>query len=364
MQIPVALILFFIPSLILIINLGSYIFKGKSLYHKYLSRFLEIIFVVILPILYLIIVDEAKNDCCGDSATFSPDHKLTIYTLIALSVISFFHSSYKKKISTPIIEVITNSMLIVGIVLNVFISIQIEAYLWLYVNLPIMILFTFKLIENQQKLVEYLKENEIGNTSFLEKSAWKILKLKPIFKFPVLFLLCLPIITIITAILLLFGQKPDSVIRAFTDTYKHGFSKLDYMCENVKCGGHYLCSVAANGHEKIVKPERIGIRNGKHIICNRQLLIANAFEELIQEKLPKTHKVIRKQYNKVGNMVHEYYDVFNIKIVSDFIYFIMKPFEWIFLLILYTFDKKPENRISKQYLSIEDRMEIESNIIY
>ena len=45
------------------------------------------------------------------------------------------------------------------------------------------------------------------------------------------------------------------------------------------CGGHYLCSVAAKGHTQIVKPERFGVRNGGRIICNRQLLISNAFED-------------------------------------------------------------------------------------
>ncbi|MGN1181023.1 MAG: DUF6688 family protein [Suilimivivens sp.] len=28
----------------------------------------------------------------------------------------------------------------------------------------------------------------------------------------------------------------------------------------------------------------------------------------------------------------------------------MKPLEWIFLIVLYLFDEKPENRICRQYL--------------
>ena len=96
---------------------------------------------------------------------------------------------------------------------------------------------------------------------------------------------------------MLFGQKPDSVIRAFTETYKHGFSQWDYKCDNVTCGGHYLCSVAAKGHTQIIKPERFGVRNGGRIICNRQLLISNAFEDLMQEMFPSLHRVIRQQYN-------------------------------------------------------------------
>lgn len=153
---------------------------------------------------------------------------------------------------------------------------------------------------------------------------------------------------------ILFGQKPDSLIRAFTDTYQHGFSQLDHLCENVQCGGHFLCSVGANGHPKIVKPIRYGERNGRKIICTRQLLISNAFEELVQEKCPLVHKMIRHNYNKVGRLIHRYYGIFNNKYISDLVYICMKPLELLFLLILYTFDKKPENRIAKQYLAKSD----------
>ncbi len=37
------------------------------------------------------------------------------------------------------------------------------------------------------------------------------------------------------------------------------------------------------------------------------------------------------------------------------IYYLMKPLEIFFLIILYTLDKKPENRIASQYLSIQDK---------
>ena len=80
---------------------------------------------------------------------------------------------------------------------------------------------------------------------------------------------------------------------------------------------------------------------------------------MIQEKLPKTHRFIRKNYNKVGNFVHRYYGIFNNKFVADAIYFMMKPLEYFFVLTLYTFDTKPENRIAKQYVSKEIRRSME-----
>ena len=35
--------------------------------------------------------------------------------------------------------------------------------------------------------------------------------------------------------------------------------------------------------------------------------------------------------------------------LADIIYFLMKPLEWLFLLVLYLFDTNPENRIAVQY---------------
>lgn len=162
-------------------------------------------------------------------------------------------------------------------------------------------------------------------------------------------ILALPVLVVLSLLLYVFGQRPDSVIRAFTETYNNRFSQWDYQCENVQCGGHYLCSVAANGHKRVVRPVRIGKRNGHYIICNRQLLVSNAFEELIQEKYPALHRVIRKQYDKVGDMVHRNYNVYSKKWVSDIVYVIMKPAEWAFLLVLYFADRKPEQRIARQY---------------
>jgi hypothetical protein len=52
--------------------------------------------------------------------------------------------------------------------------------------------------------------------------------------------------------------------------------------------------------------------------------------------------------------------VFNNRFVADFIYLLMKPLEWLFLAVLYTVDRKPENRIAKQYLSRADRKQIEA----
>lgn len=349
------LFLLALPSVILSIELIYFLFSGKRMLNNGGRWVIEFISIIIYPALFIFIADSNGNLCCGDSAFFSPEHRLTIYSLIVICVIAYFYSSYRSEVSSPVFEVLVNAFLLIGFVLNIFIAFHHEELFWLIGNIPVGILFLFMLIKNHTAFVKQSESVSMDGAGKWEKRAWSILSLRPILKVPALLILCIPLLTVLASILLLFGQKPDSLIRAFTDTYKHGLSQWDYMCDNVECGGHFLCSVAANGHKEVVSPLRYGERNGGKIICNRQLLIANAFEEIMEQKLPRLHRVIRTKYNKVGDVIHKHYHIFNNKFFADFIYVLMKPLEWMFLLVIYSVDRNPENRIAKQYLSISDR---------
>lgn len=358
----VILIILSVPALFLTIDFIRYIYTGKRLFNKSLLVAIELMSIVLLPLIFLDALDKEINHCCLDTAAFSPEHKLTIYVWISICVLVYFYSSWRNTITTPILEVLINSILLFGLVFNLLLLIHIyedHGFIAIIGNLPIAILFIYQLSTNHKNIIESLKNNTITSNNFIGKIALKILHQNIFIKIPFLLILCLPIIFIVCSFLLLFGQKPDSLIRAFTETYKHGFSQWDYMCDNVQCGGHFLCSVAANGHSNIVKPVRYGERNGNKIICNRQLLIANAFEELIEHKFPRAHQIIRHNYNKIGNTIHKHYHIFNNKFIADSIYFLMKPLELFFLLILYTFDKKPENRIAMQYLNKSEKKALE-----
>lgn len=159
------------------------------------------------------------------------------------------------------------------------------------------------------------------------------------------FMLILPIIIICEILYIIFGQGADGFIKAFTMTADWSFSTqtppppLEYQ-------GHYLCTVAAGGHEKIVKPVRYGIRRNQKIVVNRQLLIANSFEDLIAERFPKSHRRIRNFYDKYGYPVSRHITT---RTRADIVYIVMKPLEYIFLGVLYMFDTRPENRIAVQY---------------
>ena len=102
----------------------------------------------------------------------------------------------------------------------------------------------------------------------------------------------------------------------------------------------------AGGHEKVVKPIRLGRRHGHEVIVNRQLCIANAFEQVLEERTPGFHRALRHFYDTYGFPVAR---LIHSKYTADLVYFIMKPLEWIFLCVLYLTDAHPENRIAVQY---------------
>ena len=171
-------------------------------------------------------------------------------------------------------------------------------------------------------------------------------KLWPIYAIVFMF----PLLGIIIGILLLFGQAPDSVIKAWTETADWTLS-LKEAPQNIEYDEHYLCTVAAGGHKKIVKPIRKGIRHGHEVIVNRQLCIANAFEQILEEKTPRFHKLVRGIYDRYGFPVAR---LIKSKWIADIIYILMKPLEWIFLAVIYMSDVHPENRIATQYMGKND----------
>ena len=156
----------------------------------------------------------------------------------------------------------------------------------------------------------------------------------------------LPLLVILIMVLCLFGQQPDSVILAFTKTSDWVLSK-EIAPPPVAYDTHYLCTVSLRGHKKLVKPLRYGMRRGEKIVVNRQLCVANAFEQLLMEKTPGFHKAVRSFYDTYGYPVSRH---INNAWSADVVYLLMKPLEWFFLVILYLFDEQPESRICGQYL--------------
>lgn len=162
-------------------------------------------------------------------------------------------------------------------------------------------------------------------------------------------LLIFPVFVLITLLLMLFGQDYDSVAKGFTETTTWAFSQKEHP-PYLEHTGHYLCTVAACGSPRLVKPLRWGKRGGRPIIVNRQLQIANAFEELVADFSPALHRFLRTNYDKYG---YDLSQKINTPFASNLTYLLMKPLEWFFLLCLYTFCLHPEKKIEKQYRSSE-----------
>ncbi len=165
------------------------------------------------------------------------------------------------------------------------------------------------------------------------------------------FLLAWPLLGVLIGILLLFGQEPDRVIRAWTETSDWRLSAREAP-PNLYQDQHYLCTVAAGGHRRLVKPLRKGVRHGHTVIVNRQLCIANAFEQVLEERMPRFHRCIRSFYDRYGFPLAR---CIRSPYAADVVYLLMKPLEWLFLLVLYAVDVKPENRIAVQYLPAETK---------
>lgn len=186
--------------------------------------------------------------------------------------------------------------------------------------------------------VDYEKQPSLSRMArLLNRSEW----------WPLLaFVLMWPLFGLLLCILLLFGTKPDVVIKAWTETAQWRLSARTAL-PNLYYDEHYLCTVAAGGHEKIVKPLRMGERHGHRVVVNRQLCIANAFEQILEERTPRFHRAVRHFYDTYGFPVAR---LIRTKTAADVVYFMMKPLEWIFLAVLYLCDVNPENRIAVQYL--------------
>ena len=88
------------------------------------------------------------------------------------------------------------------------------------------------------------------------------------------------------------------------------------------------------------------MRHGHRVTVNRQLCIANAFEQVLEEKTPRFHRAVRGFYDRYGFPIAK---MIRSPFAADVVYIMMKPLEYLFLIVLYLTDINPENRIALQY---------------
>ncbi len=274
----------------------------------------------------------------------------TVFTLCVIGVVgylvlNFFHL---EKLP-PLIIVLSISAMYIGVLQCILWCIQIGN-----LNNSILCLFPLNCIMIAMKTIRYkiIEWREMEKQHDVRDGAGTVLqmfqdKLTNALYWPIFALvMMLPLLGVVLCILVLFGQRPDYIIKAWTETADWRLSE-QIAPPNVSVDEHYLCTVAAGGHTGIVKPLRMGERHGHRVVVNRQLCIANAFEQILEERVPKFHRLVRNVYDSYGLPVAR---LIRTKFAADIVYICMKPLEWIFLIVIYLCDVKPENRIAVQYL--------------
>lgn len=297
-------------------------------------------------------------------APINPDYMLTfavMCTMFAIGYLVWAFTSGQKR--PPLLTVLCFSAMYVGVIESILFTIHILGmnytlessvknycftgellYTFLIPLNMLLILVRVILHSVQTHETDLSRSIKIESSSFLSVCNRILNNAKYWPLLAVLFMI--PMLGIIIMILTLFGQAPDAAIKAFTETANYTFS-TKIPPQNVFYDEHYLCTVAAGGHKKVVKPLRMGKRHGHDVVVNRQLMVANAFEQILEEKTPTFHKHVRGFYDKYGFPIAR---LIKSKYVADLIWFIMKPLEWFFLSVIYLVDEYPEDRIARQYL--------------
>lgn len=316
----------------------------KKLHQRFpVEKISEILAVGIIPTLGLLI-DSSQTLCdpCGvDQKVIHPNHTLTINLFYAGACLAFF--LVRKKEFKPLLQSFFLALLLLGSVVCLLLTLQFSK---LYIGF---LYFPFKIAAGSMLLSMVFIIPLLLSFSLLYLS-------------PPIVLLCFLNASVILIknlsikhygfsglwialeiqLLKLFGQSYDSSWQAFAKTCGWALSTQEPVTKDC----HYLCTVALKGHPFIVKPLRLGTRRGKLIIVNRQLAIANAFEDLLQQDFPFFHRHFRNFYDRVGLPLSH---LIQHPIAADFVYLAMKPLEWLFLLYLYIFDTAPETRIERMY---------------
>lgn len=379
MIIPLAILFIVVPLLLTLLNmlaLGSGFTSDQRIF-QYVRRkhfdMITIVMGVVFTFIYWTISQFREYhepiyvpmDVYGVHTPVSGDHMLTIVVLSLLGYAAYALLRYRRNKLSPLVFVISMSLLLIANGVGLLAMVQLSKYVFrsksghLALLTPGMFLsllpFNFLLLSTlliKERCGEIAGSDQVYDSPLLTKINGFVVQSNR--QFTIAVGLLFPVYAVLTMVLTLFGQSPDSVIKAFTETSDWTLSQK-VSPPPVEMQDHYLCTVSLRGSDKRVKPLRCGLRRGQKIIVNRQLMVANAFEELIQVKFPQVHGFIRHAYDTYGYPLSKHITT---EKRANVTYILMKPLEYVFILLLYLFDQKPENRIAAQYLPPGTRREI------
>ena len=335
----------------------------KNIKHFTNKKFLpvqkvEIFALIVMPILGYVFLYFFREE----AELLDWNYILSIWILTALNIYFYFFSRSNKFSAGPLTLVIIPSILISGIIIAIIQFIHFSSFLVygsaFLIIFPLFSIFVFPIFSLIQSVIllstELYSVLQLNKQKVLNsKNKNKVIEKLANFYFGknalIAQLLTFPIfITVAQFLFTILTEKPDSLIQAFLESSDGIFSQG--INDNKRPPQpEYICTIAAYGNSRMVKPLHYGIRGGKVIRVTRQLKICNAFEEVMEEKYPKTQRFLRKQYDNLQIPIDKWKTVTT---VSNILYLIIKPMEWFFLIILYLVCKNPETKIGKQYLQI------------
>jgi hypothetical protein len=308
----------------------------------------ELLVLVALPA-WGLAINRALPTCleepCG--GVFRPLAVPHVYALVAahgLVALAYLVSRRRPEALRPALELALPSLLAFGALLDLLVAVHLAPLNLAFVAIPTVAIF-FPVI-GLPLLAPILSVLLFGAELYRRlrrRGEERLLRAADLAPVPRVLLLTPALVGLYAAVHALILGDSLAALQVFTHACAGTFAQL----QSPPADCHYLCTVAAQGHPWLVRPERVGRRRGAPILVNRQLAIANAFEDLLHERWPRFGRLARRAYDRLGLPVSR---LIRHRAVADTIYLAMKPAEWAFYLVLLLVDRTPpESRISRMY---------------
>lgn len=144
------------PTLLVILEFFYFIKQDRRLL-RWGAVALEVM-ILVVPFVLLRVYEVILGMKLGE-ALFNPAYGWCIYTLIVLCQLAYFYCSIRKKMATPLWEVVINCLLVLGILLNILIAVELAAWPGiLTICLPAILLFILMLVNNHRLLIYTLED--------------------------------------------------------------------------------------------------------------------------------------------------------------------------------------------------------------
>ncbi len=324
----------------------------------------SVLVLIIFPILGLAV--DGAADACKPSChqTFRPLAMPEVFTLVPLhtaAAFAFFLSVRRPHALAPRVEAAIVAVLAAGIVLHVALGVQFllaVPYAMYIIPLPIVTPYlTVPLLAHHlvgrlrarghEALVLEAERAEERQTGYREAPVVPL----PVTRSPMHLGILLrglvgaPLVLGIHAVVMgVVLRSPSGGVDAFLNTCGYMLSRLP-VPPQADC--HYLCTIAAQGSPRLVRPYRWGMRRGQPILVNRQLALANAFEDLLHERWPRFGRLARRTYDALAFPLSR---ALSRRWIANALYVLMKPAEVVFFIALLFLDPgDPESRIDGMY---------------